>query len=89
MGILRISEYERLVEQGGGLIQCGEEPAINTQKITISGTHAESDPFDKRTRFVRFEVTTDHPRLPRVGHVEIFGIGGRTGGIKVSVIANT
>lgn len=58
MGSLYISEYAELaLAKNGQVIQAGVEPALATQKVTTSGTSAQSSALNAKTRFIR--VHTD------------------------------
>ena len=102
MGSLYISEYSELaVAKNGQVIQAGVEPALATQKITTSGTSAQSSALNAKTRFVRVHTdaivsitfgtdptaTTDHARLA-AGQTEYFAVQpGAT--YKLAAITNT
>jgi hypothetical protein len=100
MASLYITEYQRMATDGvGRQTPVGYEPALATQKVTISGVSAQSAAFNTKTTFVRLHTdaicsivfgsnptaaVTD-PRMP-LDAVEYFGV---IGGQKVAVITNT
>lgn len=100
MGSLYISEYAGLeVARNGQTIQAGAEPSLATQKITTSGTSAQSAAFNAKTKFIRVHTdaivsitfgadptaTTDHARMV-AGQTEYFAV---TAGQKLAAITNT
>lgn len=100
MAKLYIREYVKLaVDDMGKTVQAGQEPAVASQVVTISGSSAQSVAFNTRTKFVRlhtdvicsveFEVnptaTTSSPRMA----ADDTWFPGVRGGDKVAVISNT
>lgn len=57
MARLSIREYEHISAVARGIVPVGEEPAVGSQNLTISGASTPSAIFNIRTRFVR--VHTD------------------------------
>lgn len=59
MASLWVTEYKRVGSGDfGGGIQAGLEPATTTQKVTISGTSAQSSAFDQETRLIMVHTDT-------------------------------
>ena len=59
MASLYITEYERMArDQDGNVMQCGEEPAVTSQKVTYT-TSAASAALNKRTCLVRLKADAD------------------------------
>lgn len=53
MARLSVREYEHISAVARGIVPVGEEPAVNQQVMTITGTSQQSAAFGPRTRFVR------------------------------------
>lgn len=103
MAVLYITEYaEQAIFPGGHALPAGKEPAVATQTVAISGSHAESSAFNAKTAFVRLHTdaicsvlttaagtaaTTSHPRMA-AGTTEYFAVEPGSS-MKVSVISNT
>ena len=100
MSTLYIEEFAELaIAKNGQVIQAGQQPAVTTQAVTISGTSAQSAAFNARTRFVRLHTdgiisylfgadptaTTAKPRMGS-GQTEYFAVRP---GLKVAAITNT
>lgn len=99
MASLYISEYIRMPSDHRGLVPAAETPAVTTQKITISGTSAQSAAFGATTKFVRLHTdticsvlfgadptaTANHMRMA-ADQTEYFGV---VAGQKLAVISNT
>lgn len=100
MASLYITEYAGLAVMDGTQVQCGQEPALQTQKLAI-GAEVDSTAFHAQTRFVRLHTdaicsvkfssgaavnaTTNDTRLA-ANQTEFFGV--QPGG-NLSVISNT
>ena len=100
MARLSIREYEHISAVSRGIVPVGEEPAINQQVITISGTSAQSAAFGVRTRFVRVHTDVacclDFGTNPTAiqgscemaaNQTEYFGVVNATN-VKIAVIAS-
>jgi hypothetical protein len=53
---LSIREYEHISAVARGIVPVGEEPAVASQTLTISGVSNPSAAFNARTRFVRIHT---------------------------------
>jgi hypothetical protein len=53
MATLTIREYEHLAALSGGTLQCGQELAVASQSISISGGSLQGAALNIRTRHVR------------------------------------
>lgn len=58
MATLYISEYVRMGLDSRVPVPAGEEPALATQTVAVSGTSAQSSAFNANTRFVRIHTDT-------------------------------
>jgi hypothetical protein len=100
MASLYISEYRaQPIDYNGSAVPVGQEPSIATQKISISGTSAQSAAFQSTTRFIRAHTdaicsvafglnptaTASDARMV-AGQTEFWGVAA---GQKVAVITNT
>jgi hypothetical protein len=99
MATLYISEYDRQARDPRAIVPTGQEPAIATQTITISGVSAQSAAFNAKTTFIRVHTdaicslvfgasptaTTSGARMA-ANQTEFFGV---VGGGKLAVITNT
>lgn len=57
MAVCTIREYEHVAAISNGVLQVGQEPALATQKLSVTGTTQQSAAFSSRTKFIR--VHTD------------------------------
>lgn len=100
MARLSIREYEHISAVSRGIVPVGEEPAVASQSLTISGTSAASAVFNVRTRFVRVHTdvncSLDWSTAPVAvagscdmvaGQTEYFGVVNATN-MKVAVISS-
>lgn len=99
MAVLYISEYDNVARDNIGTVQAGQEPAIATQTVAISGGSTQSSAFNANTKFVRIHTdaicsvkfgsnptaTSTSARLA-ANQTEFFGVRP---GEKVAVISNT
>lgn len=103
---LYIQEYVRTpIGRTGQSLPAGEEPAIASQVIAVSGASAQSAALNAKTTFVRIHTseicslkfgvnptaTTNDMRLP-ANATEFFGVQEevvRAGTFKIAVITNT
>lgn len=53
---LSIREYQHISAVARGIVPVGEEPAVASQSLTISGAPAISAAFDVKTKFVRIHT---------------------------------
>lgn len=100
MARLSIREYEHISAVARGIVPVGEEPAIASQSLTISGASNPSTAFNTRTRFVRIHTdvncSLDWGTAPVAvagscdmvaGQTEYFGVVNASN-IKVAVISS-
>lgn len=99
MASLYISEYAAIQPTTGDYAQAAHEPALATQKVTVTGVSAQSAAFNAQTKFVRLHTdaicsvsfgssptaTTSHLRMP-TDSTEYFGVNPTD---KVAAITNT
>jgi hypothetical protein len=99
-----VTEYVDVMQQQGGMVPIGVEPALATQVVDYTAAHAESTALNTRTRFVRVHVdsissnkfslagtaaTTSDKRMA-AGATEYFGVGdNHAAGLIISFITNT
>jgi len=57
MAVCTIRQYEHVASVSNGVVQVGQEPALATQKMSVTGSSQQSDAFGARCRFIR--VHTD------------------------------
>lgn len=100
MARLSIREYEQISAVARGIVPVGEEPAIASQSLTISGSSGASAAFQQRTRFVRVHTdincSLDWGTAPVAvagscdmvaGQTEYFGVVNASN-IKVAVVSS-
>jgi hypothetical protein len=73
MARLSIREYEHISAVTRGIVPVGEEPAVASQTLTISGSSIASAAFNIRTRFVRIHTDMDCSLEWSVGPTAVAG----------------
>lgn len=102
MATLYITEFEQVSAGTNGLqVQAALQLPVAEQTVTVSGTTAQSNALDDRTRLVRLQcdgicsilfgtnptATTAKMRMT-AGQTEYFMVGGKSG-LKIAAITNT
>ena len=58
MATLYITEFQTTGNTGFNTVQAARQPALADQALTISGTSAQSSPFNEKTSLVRLQTDT-------------------------------